>query len=282
MNTTLQRHTPETIAAAVARAGERDPEIQVTDRGPGHVRAAVTCAGSCGIQHLIGGTHDVVLHHDGTVTCDCVARSLCYHAAALVAAEGGALPDAPARVPVTDPCVQCGAPVDHDVPANLAGSGLRGWGLVCPEGCAAPAAPTSTATRTHGIAAERDLLPAGRGSEGAGVLVDVPPPPPEPYPYAIRDVRHEDYDPGRHAPWASPGFAPGDPPGPIMIDGLEVRIHVQYPIDGSWPIVTYRVGALGPIGATAAEAVAMHRLQLAANLAPKPPKLPHLPLGARG
>ena len=96
MNTTLSRISDTERDRAMQRAQERKPLIRVTERGDGFIRAAVNCEGTCGQHAFNAGVHDVVIWHDGRLTCSCVATlGLCFHLAALLAHELGALPDPP-------------------------------------------------------------------------------------------------------------------------------------------------------------------------------------------
>ncbi len=111
MITKLDRIADLRVRAALERSAGL--EVEVTDRPPGAVVALVTCTGGCGIRHLLDTErHEVTLHHDGTVTCNCISRTLCKHSAALVAHEGGALPPAPPkpRGGFPGPCHVCGRP----------------------------------------------------------------------------------------------------------------------------------------------------------------------------
>lgn len=81
---------------AIERAERLAPTVTITERADGHVRADVECNGSCGARQFHDGKHDVVLRWDGILTCNCpTVHSVCYHAAALLAHEGGAFPEKP-------------------------------------------------------------------------------------------------------------------------------------------------------------------------------------------
>lgn len=96
MNTTLSRVSDAARDGAMQRAQELAPIIQITERGDGFVRATVNCMGSCGYHALNDGVHDVVIWHDGRLTCSCVAtRGMCFHIGALLVHEFGALPEPP-------------------------------------------------------------------------------------------------------------------------------------------------------------------------------------------
>lgn len=132
MNTTLDRLTSVEIASALERADKRTPAIRIVERSSGFVRAAVACAGTCGLHDINGGEHDVVLWHDGRITCDCVAvAGLCYHVAALITSEGGALPSAdegPDRSYLPTP--ECREMCTYGTPALFADGG-NGHGGSC-------------------------------------------------------------------------------------------------------------------------------------------------------
>lgn len=96
MIVSLDRLTDPEIQRAIDRAQTSAPAVTVTERGNGHVRASVTCDGTCGSRQYHDGTHDVVLRWDLIATCDCPAvHGCCKHIAALWAHEGGAIPDKP-------------------------------------------------------------------------------------------------------------------------------------------------------------------------------------------
>lgn len=96
MIVSLDRLTDPEIKRAIDRAQTSAPAVTVTERGNGHVRASVTCDGTCGSRQYHDGTHDVVLRWDLIATCSCPAvHGCCKHIAALWAHEGGAIPEKP-------------------------------------------------------------------------------------------------------------------------------------------------------------------------------------------
>lgn len=100
---------------AIERAERLAPTVTITERADGHVRADVECNGSCGARQFHDGKHDVVLRWDGILTCNCpTVHSVCYHAAALLAHEGGALPDPP----VTCEARGCGGALFYEWDGN--------------------------------------------------------------------------------------------------------------------------------------------------------------------
>ena len=104
MNVNIADLPSDAIARALARAEDRKPTIRITERGPGFVRAALGCGGTCGRHAYLGGEHDTALYHDGTGTCNCVTtQGCCYHLARLILHEGGALPPAPTLTEPTIP-----------------------------------------------------------------------------------------------------------------------------------------------------------------------------------
>ena len=126
MITKLDAITDIRVRAALERSA--DLAVEVTNRPPGAVVALVTCTGGCGLRHLLDTErHSVVLHHDGTVTCDCISVQLCKHGAALVAHEDGALPANP-RSHLPTP--QCREMCSYDIPALWADGG-NGHGQSC-------------------------------------------------------------------------------------------------------------------------------------------------------
>ena len=159
MNTSLERLSEPEIQRAIERAQAKAPGVSVTERGVRFVRAAVACNGSCGEHLFNGGEHDVVIWHDKRLTCSCpTVKGMCLHVAALLAHEGGALPDAPA----TCESRGCGtSPLFYEWGGN-------GHAPACPlftNGPRYERPQTETAKRIAAGAVKREPVPLGEGRQ---------------------------------------------------------------------------------------------------------------------
>lgn len=97
MITNLLAISPAALEAALTRNEAHPRDVRVYERSEYAVAAYVECGGTCGMVPVVNGhvgSHCVDLM-GGSIECDCPARVLCGHAAALLAHERGKLPTNP-------------------------------------------------------------------------------------------------------------------------------------------------------------------------------------------